>query len=99
MYIALVDFPTSDRAAALDILLPEAAAARAFAGNIDYRVTADGDDPERIVLLHRWQSKADFERYMASDLFARMSPKLRAMMTSAPLSLRMMVELDETVTL
>lgn len=97
MYVALVDFPVTDSAAATAILQRDAAAARAMAGNLDYRALTDAEDPTRVLILHRWADKAGFDAYLASDLFAEMGGALRALMSGPPVSLRLTAQEDATV--
>ena len=97
MYLALVDFPVTDRDAAAAILARDSQAARAMPGNLDYRALTDAQDESRVLILHRWTDKAGFDAYAASDLFKQMGGELRALMTGAPLSLRLHAQEDETV--
>lgn len=98
MYLALIDFPVTDRDAAAAILTRDCARARSMPGNLDYRALTDAEDDTRILILHRWTDKAGFDAYLASDLFAQMGGDLRALMSAPPVSLRMRAEEDATVT-
>jgi quinol monooxygenase YgiN len=98
MYLALVDFPVTDRAAAAEILARDCAHARAMPGNLDYRALTDAETVDRVVILHRWTDKAAFDAYGASELFREMGGALRALMSGPPVSLRLRAEEDEIVT-
>ena len=97
MFLALVDFPVTDSAAATAILHRDAAAARTMAGNLDYRALTDAEDPTRVLILHRWTDKAGFDAYLVSDLFAEMGGALRALISGPPVSLRLTAQEDSTV--
>lgn len=98
MYLALVDFPVTDRDAAATILARDCAQARAMPGNLDYRALTDAENTDRMVILHRWTDKAGFDAYAASDLFKEMGGALRALMSGPPVSLRLRAEEDATIT-
>lgn len=99
MLIAILDFDVApaDQQAALDQLLAEAPGVRAMPGNIAFRPYADPLLDTRVSLVHEWQSRADFDAYLASEAFARSGTKLRPMMTGAPTSRRFEAELIESV--
>ncbi len=98
MLIAILDFDVApaDQQSALDHLLAESANVRAMPGNIAFRPYSDPLIDTRVTLVHEWQSRADFEAYLASEAFARSGEVLRPMMTNAPTSRRFTAELIET---
>lgn len=98
MYIALVDFPHRDPATVLPAVLQTLPGVRAMSGCLGFRLLTDSETPDRLVLLHRWQDKAAFETYLASEHFASLGALLRPGMTAPPVSLRLEAHEDTTVT-
>lgn len=99
MLIALLDFDVApaDKAAALTHLLAEVPTVRAMKGNIAFRPLADPVTDSHVTLVHEWESRQDFENYLASPGFARSGELLRPMMTGAPVSRRFEARLIESV--
>lgn len=99
MLIAIVDFDVapSDRTAALDHLLAEVSAVSAMKGNRAYRPFADPLDDSRVTIVHEWESRIDFDAYLASPSFVRSGEVLRPMMSGAPNSRRFEARLIERV--
>lgn len=98
MLIAILDLRTTptDRPDALAQLDLEHDGIRAMPGNLDFRVYADRDDDEAIVVIHEWVDEASFRDYLASDAFVRSGTVLRPLVTSPPVSRRFRAMLLET---
>lgn len=98
-FIAILDFATSvaDRPTALAQLEREQPIVRAMPGCIDFRAFPSTESDTGIIVLHEWADQAAFDRYLASDAFARSGAVLRPMMTASPSSRRFRAELIETV--
>ena len=66
-------------------------------GNLAFRVYAGREDDHRITIVHEWQDQPSFDRYLASDSFARFGGLLRPMMSGSPVSRRFQAQLLDTV--
>ncbi|MEP6828294.1 MAG: antibiotic biosynthesis monooxygenase family protein [Aestuariivirga sp.] len=99
MLIAIVEFEVAkeNRPAAVAQLLAEAASVRTMTGNISFCTYADPSNETSVLILHRWNSKEDFQNYVSSDAFRRSGEILRPMMTTAPQSQRYEARLIESV--
>jgi quinol monooxygenase YgiN len=97
MFIAILDFSTSDRPAALAQLDAERDEVRAMAGNLAFRVYASREDESRVTVVHEWDDETAFAGYLGSDAFARSGKVIRPIMIGAPVSRRFHAELLETV--
>jgi quinol monooxygenase YgiN len=97
MFIAILDFSTSDRPAALAQLDAERDEVRAMAGNLAFRVYASREDESRVTVVHEWDDETAFAGYLGSEAFARSGKVIRPIMIGAPLSRRFHAELLETV--
>lgn len=98
-FIAILDVAVAaaDRPAALAQLEHEQPDVRAMPGCLAFRVFADRAGDTGLTVLHEWADRASFERYLASDAFARSGAVLRPLMVGTPSSRRFQVELVETV--
>jgi quinol monooxygenase YgiN len=98
-FIAIVDFSThaSDRSLALEQLEREQPEVSAMPGCIAFRAFASPHNDTDVTVLHEWVDQASFDRYLASDAFARSGEVLRPLMSDAPSSRRFRVELVEAV--
>ena len=99
MFIAIVDFtvPAEKRAAALATLLAEAPTIRAMPGNLAFRPYLDPVKPDALCILHEWEDAESFKAYSGSESFKASGAALRPMMSSAPVSRRMIATLLETI--
>ena len=88
MFIAIVDFSTADRPAALAHLDAERDRIRAMSGNVAFRVYASREDGEKVTIVHEWDDEVSFDGYARSESFARFGELLRPMMVGAPVSRR-----------
>jgi quinol monooxygenase YgiN len=95
--IAIVDFATADRAAALGHLDAERDRISAMPGCLAFRVHASRQDDSRVTVVHEWQDEASWEGYLTSASFARFNEAVRPIITGAPVSRRFRAELLETV--
>jgi quinol monooxygenase YgiN len=98
-FIAILDFSTAaaDRPTALAQLEREQPVVTAMPGCVAFRAFADPHNDTDVTVLHEWIDKESFDRYVASDAFARSGEVLRPIMTGAPSSRRFRVELVEAV--
>ena len=98
-FIAIVDLSTSaaDRPTALAQLEGERPAVRALPGCVDFRVFPGRPGDTDVTVVHEWVDQASFDRYLASDAFARSGEVLRPLLTEPPSSRRFRAELVETV--
>ncbi len=99
MLIAVVTFQTlpKNRAAALAILLAEAATVRATPACKTFQPMPHPDDTATITILHVWDDVAAFAVYTASAGFVAAGLMLRPLMTAPPVSCRYSAKLIETV--
>jgi quinol monooxygenase YgiN len=97
--IAIVDFSTtaSDRQAAIAQLEREQPVVGAMPGCVAFRVFASRQNDTGVTVIHEWTDTTSFDRYLASEAFARSGEVLRPMMTGSPSSRCFRVELIETV--
>lgn len=58
------------REAFAEAIGPFVAQSRTAPGNLDFQVLRVDGQPDRFVLLERWQTQAHFDAYLASDAFA-----------------------------
>lgn len=98
-FIAILDFSTAptDRCAAIAQLERERPVVDAIAGCVGFRVFASRRNDTDVTVLHEWADEEAFDRYLASDAFARSGAVLRPLMTGTPTSRRFRVELVATV--
>lgn len=59
---------------------------RDLPGCVRYRFTEDVSEPSHVLLYEEWSSRAAFEAYKASPLFAAAGAKLRPMLSAPPTS-------------
>lgn len=99
MFIAHVIFSVSApaRETALAVLTAEAATVRAMPGCLSFLPFADPTDPQKVGVVHEWESAEQFGAYTASPAFAQSGATLRPMMTGKPVSRRFTAALVETV--
>ncbi|MGL5817048.1 MAG: putative quinol monooxygenase [Phycicoccus sp.] len=99
VFIAIVDFIVApvERSGALAQLESERPEVRAMPGNLAFRVYASREDERVATIVHEWEDRDSFTRYLASEPFARSGAVIRPMMTGTPLSRRFEAELVETV--
>lgn len=64
----------------------EALAARALDGCVEYAFAEDVADPTRVFLYEEWSSKAAFEAYKQSPVFAASGANLRPLLAAPPKS-------------
>tara|TARA_B100000963_G_scaffold340287_1_gene338800 strand:- start:17 stop:310 length:294 start_codon:yes stop_codon:yes gene_type:complete len=58
---------------------------RSYSGCIEVKVLANQDDPANLILLERWQSRADYEAYVAWRTEQGTLESLGALMASPPI--------------
>jgi quinol monooxygenase YgiN len=97
VFIAIVDFATTDRAAVLDHLDAERDLIRTMPGNLAFRVYASREDDNRITILHEWVDEASFEGYATSATFAQFGEAIRPIIIGTPVSRRFRAQLQATV--
>ena len=99
MLIAIVEFEVTkeNRPTAIAQLLAEAASVHAMAGNASFCAYADPSNETSVLILHRWNSKEDFQNYLSSNAFTRSGEILRPLMTAVPQSQRYEARLIESV--
>jgi quinol monooxygenase YgiN len=97
-FIAILDFSVSstDRPAAIAQLEREQPVVRAMPGCIAFRVFPSSETDTDLTVLHEWADRAAFDRYLASDAFARSGEVLRPVMTGPATSRRFQVSLVES---
>jgi quinol monooxygenase YgiN len=90
MLIAHVTFVVAqeDSGKALDALVAEADQVRAMPGCVAFIPFQDATDPQKVGVIHEWETQQDFEGYTSSEEFARVGQILRAMMLAPPISHR-----------
>ena len=98
-FIAVVDVSTraADRPTAIAQLECERSLISSMPGCLGFRIFASRQDDTGVTVLHEWADAPSFDRYLASDAFARSGAVLRPLMTTAPVSRRFRVELVDTV--
>ncbi len=64
----------------------EAVTARQLAGCVQYAFLEDVGDPLRVLLYEEWSTRATFDAYRGSSLFAAAGATLRPMLTEPPKS-------------
>ena len=57
---------------------------RSYKGCIEVKVLANQDDPANLILLEQWQTRADYEAYVAWRAEQGTLESLRALMASDP---------------
>lgn len=90
MLIAHVTFVVAqeDSRKALDALVTEADQIRAMPGCVTFIPFQDASDPQKLGVMHEWNTAQDFAGYTASAGFARVGQTLRPMMLAPPVSHR-----------
>lgn len=73
---------------ALNALVAEADQVRAMLGCITFIPFQDATDPQKVGVIHEWETQQDFEGYTSSTEFARVGQILRPMMLAPPVSHR-----------
>jgi quinol monooxygenase YgiN len=99
MLIAHVTFAVDQhqRQAALATLVAEAGSVRAMPGCIAFTPFADPIDPQKVGIVHEWETLDQFRAYAQSPGFAATGQVLRPMMVDKPLSRRFEAELIESI--
>ena len=99
MLIAHVVFAVaeSQRPEALATLVAESKIVRAMPGCIAFTPFADPTDPQKVGIVHEWETEAQFRAYTQSPGFAASGQMLRPMMVDKPLSRRFEAELIESI--
>lgn len=99
MFIAIVDFAVAprDRDNALEIILARAATVRAMKGNQAFQTYLNPVDPGAIRIFHEWEDAGSFENYASSETFDTSRQLLQPLMTTPPVSRRMIADPIETV--
>ena len=64
-----------------EAILPDT---RSYTGCIEVKVLANQDDPANLILLEQWQTRADYEAYVAWRAEQGTLESLRALMASDP---------------
>ena len=67
--------------ATFEAILPDT---RSYTGCIEVKVLANQDDPENLILLEQWQTRADYEAYVAWRAEQGTLESLGELMASAP---------------
>lgn len=88
MLIAHVTFIVAhnDSRKALDTLSAEVEQVRAMPGCVAFIPFQDATDPQRVGVIHEWETQQDFDGYISSDAFERVGGILRQMMVAPPVS-------------
>jgi quinol monooxygenase YgiN len=86
-----------DSGKALDVLKVEALQVRGMKGCINVIPFQDATNPQRIGIVHEWESAEDFTLYTASPEFARAGQALHPMMLEPPISDRFDANLIRSV--
>ncbi len=97
MLIAHVTFIVSEenRDSALQTLVAEVEQVRAMNGCVTFVPFADASDPQKVGVMHEWNTADDFAGYTSSAEFARVGKSLRPMMLAPPVSHRFDARLKE----
>ena len=67
--------------ATFEAILPDT---RSYAGCNEVKVLVNQDDPANLILLEKWQTRADYEAYVAWRSEQGTMESLRALMAAAP---------------
>ena len=67
--------------ATFEAILPDT---RSYAGCNEVKVLVNQDDPANLILLEKWQTRADYEAYVAWRSEQGTMESLRALMATAP---------------
>jgi quinol monooxygenase YgiN len=88
MLIAHVTFIVAqdDSRKALDALGAEVGQVRAMRGCVAFIPFQDATDPQKVGVIHEWETRQDFDDYISSDEFSRVGGILRPMMLAPPVS-------------
>lgn len=88
MFIARVELEikAGEREAFRAYASSEARKVRDLPGCVRYRFTEDVSEPSRVLLYEEWASRAEFEAYKGSPLFAAAGAKLGPMLAAPPAS-------------
>ena len=99
MLIAHVTFSVAEdkRQTALASLVDEAEAVRAMPGCIAFTPFSDPVDPQKVGIIHEWETVEQFRAYAQSPGFAASGQVLRPMMLDKPVSRRFEANLIESV--
>ena len=68
--------------ATFEAILPDT---RSYTGCIEVKVLANQDDPANLILLEQWQTRADYEAYVAWRTEQGTLESLGALMASPPI--------------
>ena len=99
MLIAHVTFAVAaaERQSALATLVTEAETVRAMPGCLTFTPFADPIDPQKLRIVHEWETVEQFRAYAQSPGFAATGQVLRPMMVDKPVSRRFEAELIESI--
>lgn len=99
MLIAHVVFAVDEtqRQSALAALITEADTVRAMPGCIAFMPFADPTDPQKVGIVHEWETVEQFRAYAQSPGFAASGQVLRPIMVDRPTSRRFDATLIESV--
>ncbi len=86
MFVVRIDLKlrAEKRSAFHEYVRVEGRRARELDGCLDYSFCEDLDDPTRVILYEEWSSRAQFEAYRSSALFAATGARLRPMLAQGP---------------
>lgn len=73
---------------ALGSLISASEQVRAMPGCILFIPFQDATDPQKIGIMHEWETQQDFDGYTSSEEFTRVGQVLRSMMLAPPISQR-----------
>lgn len=79
-------FSTDNADKSITLFEDHAPSVRDMAGCRSYDLYTDPKDAGKIVIVQRWDSMSQFDRYRKSDVFTQLGMGLKPMMTAPPVT-------------